>query len=54
MFKKIEESIAYRRDMKSIFKKTQIKHIEMKNTSEMKNTLDGINITLDTRKGKIS
>lgn len=26
----------------------------MKNTSEMKNTLDGINITLDTRKGKIS
>ena len=48
MFKKIEESIAYRRDMKSIFKKTQIKHIEMKNT------LDGINITLDSRNGKIS
>lgn len=32
--------------MKSIFKKTQIKHLEMKNISEMKNTLDGINITL--------
>lgn len=26
----------------------------MKNISEMKNTLDGINITLDTRKSKIS
>ena len=25
----------------------------MKNTSEMKNTLDGINITLDTRKKRL-
>lgn len=40
------------RDMKHIFKMTQVKLLEMAIMYEMKDTVDGINDTLNTAEGK--